>query len=114
MRFRPCDKGTYVRSLARDLGRALGWIRPRHGALRRGVSGRSAETDMISLEPCWLCAMEQPLARTPARRLLPVETALDDIPALAVSRADAARLAKRGQVVSAARTRCPVFRGRIR
>jgi tRNA pseudouridine55 synthase len=42
--------------------------------------------------------------------LLPVETALDDIPALAVSRADAARL-QRGQAVLMRGRDAPVFRG---
>src|SRR6185436_12886782 len=44
-----CGKGTYVRSLARDMGRALGC----HGhieALRRQAVGPFGENDMISLE----------------------------------------------------------------
>ena len=93
-----CGKGTYVRSLARDLGRALGAL-GHVSALRRNRVGPFGEGDMIPLEQVEaLChraaAGEGHLADT----LLPIETALDDIPALAVSPADAARL-QRGQAV---------------
>ena len=47
-----------------------------------------------------------------AELLLPVETALDDIPALAVSRADAARL-QRGQAVLMRGRDAPVLRGQV-
>ena len=43
---------------------------------------------------------------------MPVETALDDIPALAVSRADAARL-QRGQAVLLRGRDAPIFRGTV-
>jgi tRNA pseudouridine55 synthase len=93
-----CGKGTYVRALARDLGRALGAL-GHVSALRRDRVGPFGEAAMISLERLEaLChraaAGEQNLADV----LLPIETALDDIPALAVSPADAARL-QRGQAV---------------
>jgi tRNA pseudouridine55 synthase len=44
--------------------------------------------------------------------LLPIETALDDIPALAVSRADAARL-QRGQAALVRGRDAPIFRGPV-
>jgi len=47
-----------------------------------------------------------------ADALLPIETALDDIPALAVSRADAARLA-RGQAVLLRGRDAPNFSGPV-
>jgi tRNA pseudouridine55 synthase len=47
-----------------------------------------------------------------ADALLPVETALDDIPALAVNRADAARL-QRGQAVLLRGRDAPIFRGTV-
>jgi tRNA pseudouridine55 synthase len=47
-----------------------------------------------------------------ADALMPVETALDDIPALAVSRADAARLAK-GQAVLLRGRDAPIFTGTV-
>ncbi len=107
-----CGKGTYVRSLARDLGRALG-CGGHVVALRRSRVGPFDETDMISLERLEaLChratAGEQNLADV----LLPIETALDDIPALAVSPADAARL-KRGQAVLLRGRDASIFRGMV-
>jgi tRNA pseudouridine55 synthase len=93
-----CGKGTYVRAIARDLGRALGTF-GHVCALRRNHVGPFAEGDMISLERLEsLCHRAAAGEGNLADLLLPVETALDDIPALAVSPADAARL-QRGQAV---------------
>ena len=93
-----CGKGTYVRALARDMGRLLGC----YGhvcALRRTLVGPFGEADMIPLEQLEaLCDRAASGEGSLADALLPVETALDDIPALAVTRADAARL-HRGQAV---------------
>jgi tRNA pseudouridine55 synthase len=93
-----CGKGTYVRALARDMGRILGC----YGhicALRRTLVGPFGENDMIPLEQLEaLCNRAASGEGSLADALLPVETALDDIPALAVTRADAARL-HRGQAV---------------
>ena len=107
-----CGKGTYVRSLARDLGRALGAF-GHVSALRRSRVGPFGEGDMIPLEQLEaLChraaAGEGHLADT----LLPIETALDDIPALAVSPADAARL-HRGQAVLLRGRDASIFRGMV-
>jgi tRNA pseudouridine55 synthase len=107
-----CGKGTYVRALARDLGRALGAL-GHVSALRRSRVGPFGEADMIPLEQIEaLChraaAGEGHLADT----LLPIETALDDIPALAVSPADAARLA-RGQAVLLRGRDASIFRGMV-
>jgi tRNA pseudouridine55 synthase len=107
-----CGKGTYVRSLARDMGRALGC----HGhirALRRQQVGSLGEEAMISLEQLTaLCHRAATGEGNLADALLPVETALDDIPALAVSRADAARL-QRGQAVLLRGRDAPIFRGTV-
>jgi tRNA pseudouridine55 synthase len=93
-----CGKGTYVRALARDLGRILGCF-GHISALRRTLVGPFGENDMISLEQLEaLCDRAASGEGSLADALLPVETALDDIPALAVTRADAARL-HRGQAV---------------
>ena len=93
-----CGKGTYVRALARDLGRALGCL-GHVAALRRKAVGPFGEAAMISLEQLTaLCHRAAAGEASLADAFLPVETALDDIPALAVSRADAARL-QRGQAV---------------
>ena len=107
-----CGKGTYVRSLARDMGRALGSF-GHVSALRRVAVGPFGEETMISLEEleavCHRAAAgEASLAST----ILPVETALDDIPALAVSRADAARL-QRGQAAILRGRDAPIFRGPV-
>ncbi len=93
-----CGKGTYVRAIARDLGRQLGAL-GHVCALRRSRVRPFAESDMISLERLEsLCHRAAAGEGNLADILLPVETALDDIPALAVSPADAARL-QRGQAV---------------
>ena len=93
-----CGKGTYVRALARDMGRILGCF-GHICALRRTLVGPFGENDMIPLEQLEaLCDRAASGEGSLADALLPVETALDDIPALAVTRADAARL-HRGQAV---------------
>ena len=93
-----CGKGTYVRALPRDFGRALGAL-GHVSALRRDRVGPFGEAEMISLERLEsLCHRAAAGEENLADVLLPIETALDDIPALAVSPADAARL-QRGQAV---------------
>ena len=105
-----CGKGTYVRALARDFGRALGCF-GHVCALRRTQAGPFAENDMILLaELEGLCHRAGLGEGDLADALLPVETALDDIPALAVSRADAARL-QRGQAVLLRGRDAPVVSG---
>ena len=107
-----CGKGTYVRSLARDLGRALGCF-GHVSALRRAAVGSFDEKTMILLEHLEaLCHRAASGEASLADALMPVETALDDIPALAVSRADAARL-QRGQAVLLRGRDAPNFRGTI-
>ena len=108
-----CGKGTYVRSLARDLGRALGAL-GHVSALRRSRVGPFGEEDMISLERLEaLCHRAASGEGHLADVLLPIETALDDIPALAVSPADAARL-QRGQAVLLRGRDASIFRGMVR
>ena len=107
-----CGKGTYVRSLARDLGRALGCL-GHVSALRRTAVGPFGEETMISLEQLEaVCHRAAAGEVNLADIFMPVETALDDIPALAVSRADAARL-QRGQAVLLRGRDAPNFRGTI-
>jgi tRNA pseudouridine55 synthase len=107
-----CGKGTYVRSLARDLGRALGCF-GHVSALRRVAVGPFGEETMILLEQLEaVCHRAAAGEASLADALLPVETALDDIPALAVSRADAARLS-RGQAVLLRGRDAPNFRGTV-
>jgi tRNA pseudouridine55 synthase len=107
-----CGKGTYVRSLARDLGRALGCF-GHVSALRRAAVGPFGAETMILLEDLEaLCHRAAAGEVRLADALMPVETALDDIPALAVSRADAARL-QRGQAVLLRGRDAPNFRGPV-
>jgi tRNA pseudouridine 55 synthase len=104
-----CGKGTYVRSLARDMGRRLGCL-GHVVELRRLAVGPFGEDDMISLE------MLETIRHSPAREgdlatlIRPVETALDDIPALAMSDADANRL-RNGQSVLLRGRDAPTFEG---
>ena len=68
---------------------------------------------MISLEDLEaMCHRAAAGEASLADALMPVETALDDIPALAVSRADAARLA-RGQAVLLRGRDAPIFSGTV-
>jgi tRNA pseudouridine55 synthase len=107
-----CGKGTYVRSLARDLGRALGCF-GHVSALRRAAVGPFGEKSMILLEQLEaLCHRAASGEGSLADALMPVETALDDIPALAVGGADAARL-QRGQAVLLRGRDAPNFRGTV-
>jgi tRNA pseudouridine55 synthase len=107
-----CGKGTYVRSLARDIGRALG-VFGHVSALRRNRVGAFGESDMISLEPLEsLCHRAAAGEGHLADVLLPIETALDDIPALAVTPADAARL-QRGQAALLRGRDATIFRGMV-
>ncbi len=105
-----CGKGTYVRALARDMGRRLGCL-GHVAALRRTSVGPYTEKHMILLaELEGLCHRAGLGEANLADALLPVETALDDIPALAVTRADAARL-QRGQAVLVRGRDAPVVSG---
>ncbi len=107
-----CGKGTYVRSLARDLGRALGCF-GHVSALRRAAVGPFGEKSMILLEQLEaLCHRAASSEGSLADALMPVETALDGIPALAVGGADAARL-QRGQAVLLRGRDAPNFRGTV-
>jgi len=106
-----CGKGTYVRALARDLGRALGCL-GHVTALRRTRVGPFKEEATISL------AKLEELSHSAAgceefdKILGPVETALDDIPALAISGDEAARL-KRGQAVLIRGRDAPILKGSV-
>jgi len=95
-----CGKGTYVRALVRDLGKALGTL-GHVTALRRTRVGAFTLASAIPLE----ALLELGYSDAAKRHLHPVETALDDIPALAIGEADAAKV-RSGQ---AAPVRGPAF-----
>jgi tRNA pseudouridine55 synthase len=87
-------EGTYVRSLARDLAAALGTV-GHIVELRRLAVGCFTETQAISLDSA--LALGHSLAAS--GHLLPIETVLDDIPALALTATEGARL-RQGQRVT--------------
>jgi tRNA pseudouridine55 synthase len=82
-----CGKGTYVRSWVRDMALALGTL-GHVSALRRTRLGGFDEKDAVALETL------TPFMHSPAAfaYLKPLSTALDGIPALAVSGPDTVRL----------------------
>ncbi|MGH7039596.1 MAG: tRNA pseudouridine(55) synthase TruB [Stellaceae bacterium] len=80
-------KGAYIRALARDLALALGTL-GHIVELRRLSVGRFGEAQAISLD--FVECHRHSLAAS--GHLLPIATALDDIPALALTAAEAVRL----------------------
>ena len=82
-----CSKGTYVRSWVRDLALALGTL-GHVSALRRTQLGHWQEKDAVGLDTL------TPFMHSPAAfgYLRPLATALDGIPALAVSGPDTVRI----------------------
>jgi tRNA pseudouridine55 synthase len=89
-----CGKGTYVRSLARDLGRELGCL-GHVSALRRTRVGPFTEAETASIQELET-GVAVPDRTSPI--LQPVASALVDLPSLPVSRDAAGRL-MRGQSV---------------
>jgi tRNA pseudouridine55 synthase len=103
-----CGKGTYVRALARDLGRELGCL-GHVVALRRtsvGSFGQDCAMSIAALQ----AAIPPDTEHVPAAALLPVEAGLAALPSLVVSRADAGRLA-RGQAVLLRGRDAPLMEG---
>jgi tRNA pseudouridine55 synthase len=86
-------KGAYMRSLARDLGTALGTV-GHIVQLRRIAVGPFDEKQAISLDKLESLRHSAPLSEY----LLPVETVLDDIPALALTETEARKL-NQGQAI---------------
>jgi len=88
------SKGTYIRSLARDISRALGTV-GHVSYLRRTRAGPFSIESAISLDFLEEAAKARALTRT----VLPLVAALDDIPALPVT-PDQAQLLRHGQRLS--------------
>ena len=87
------SKGTYIRSLARDIARALESV-GHVTMLRRTRAGPFALDSAISLDKLGELAM----ARDLEQALLPLTAGLDDIPALPVT-PDQARLLRQGRTL---------------
>jgi tRNA pseudouridine55 synthase len=105
-----CGKGTYVRAIARDLGRALGCC-GHVTALRRIRVGPFSEENSVGLKSLAALRDEQGEEGL-AGALMPVETGLASLPSLAVSPADAQRLAL-GQAVIVRGRDAPIFEGPV-
>ncbi|KAF0117681.1 MAG: tRNA pseudouridine55 synthase [Hyphomonadaceae bacterium] len=89
-----CGKGFYVRALARDLAQKLG-AEGHISALRRTQVGPFKEAAAITLEKLEKLCIEG----TALLHLLPTETALDDIPELAISAEDMFNLRQGRQIM---------------
>lgn len=87
------SKGTYIRSLARDIALALGTV-GHVTMLRRTKAGPFTLESAISLDKLANAAK----ARALTRMVLPLAAGLDDIPALPVT-PDQARLLRHGQML---------------
>ena len=87
------SKGTYIRSLARDIAHALGTV-GHVSYLRRTRAGPFGLESAISLD----FLEEAAKARRLTEMVLPLTAALDDIPALPVT-PDQARLLRHGQML---------------
>jgi len=88
------SKGTYIRSLARDIAHALNTV-GHVTMLRRTRAGPFSLNQAISLDFLEEAAKARRLTRT----VLPLDAALDDIPALPVT-PDQAQLLRHGQRLS--------------
>ncbi|RDC59445.1 tRNA pseudouridine(55) synthase [Alteripontixanthobacter maritimus] len=88
------SKGTYIRSLARDIARALGTV-GHVTYLRRTKAGPFAENQAISLDKLRETASGARLSDI----ILPLEAGLDDIPALNLAPEEAAAV-RQGRVVT--------------
>lgn len=103
-----CSKGTYVRSLARDMGRELRCL-GHVSALRRTVVGAFTERDAVDL-----VRLEQASADPSALHALlkPVAAGLESLPSVNVSEPDAQRLVQ-GQSVFLRGRDAPIFEGEV-
>jgi tRNA pseudouridine55 synthase len=88
------SKGTYIRSLARDIAHALGTC-GHVTYLRRMKAGAFLQEQAISLD----LLEETAKARSLEHLLLPLEAGLDDIPALSLDQTSA-QAVRRGRVLS--------------
>jgi tRNA pseudouridine55 synthase len=109
-----CGKGTYVRSLARDIGRRLGCY-GHIASLRRTRVGPFDTANCVTFEQLEAArdqdqAEDEPTTAARDGLLAPVEAALDGIEHLDVTSSDASRLV-RGQPVLMRGRDAPIFVG---
>ncbi|MBX2806515.1 MAG: tRNA pseudouridine(55) synthase TruB [Hyphomicrobiales bacterium] len=107
-----CGKGTYVRALARDLGRVLGC----HGhvtELRRTGVGSFLESSAVTLDTLEAASAKEENSREALMaHVMPVQSALDGIPALAIDTSDASML-RRGKSIILRGRDAPIHSGMI-
>lgn len=104
-----CGRGTYVRAIARDMGRLLDC----YGhviALRRTRVGPFEESRAVTVERIEAAMKADDGGEALGRLLAPVESALSDLPELMVSPSDAASLV-RGQAILIRGRDAPVLSG---
>ena len=109
-RFRS-GKGFYIRALVRDLAAKLG-AEGHVWRLRRTSVGPFSEAESVTLDDLQLLGQKG----AASERLKPVETALDDIPALAINGEDAFKLRQGRPIVllpHVVETLKPQFRDRL-
>lgn len=103
-----CGKGTYVRALARDMGRALGCF-GHVIALRRTRVGPFSEDNAVTIDELRDMADD---GEDLQRMLKPVEMALESLTELSISPSDAASLCS-GQPVLIRGRDAPLLRGPV-
>jgi tRNA pseudouridine55 synthase len=102
-----CSKGTYVRTLAEDIGAALGL--PAHlQALRRIGVGRLVSADMVGLDVLETGSLDQRMAT-----VKPVDWLLRDLPEIELARADVEKF-RHGQKVKVSGTVPDTTRVRVK
>jgi tRNA pseudouridine55 synthase len=106
-----CGKGTYVRSLARDLGRELGCY-GHVTELRRTAVGPFVEDNAVTLEALETLAASDAGHDALMNTLCPAQIALDGIPALTIDSSDAAKL-RRGKAIILRGRDAPIHKGLI-
>ncbi|MBN9279310.1 MAG: tRNA pseudouridine(55) synthase TruB [Hyphomicrobium sp.] len=104
-----CGRGTYVRAIARDIGRTLGCL-GHVTALRRTRVGPFEEAQAVTIEELEAAAGHDDGGAEIKTLLRPVESALAELLEVNVSQSDAARLA-RGQPVLLRGRDAPVMSG---
>ena len=104
-----CGKGTYVRAIARDLGRMLGCL-GHVCELRRTRAGSFSEESAIALDDVEKLAESSPDALIGA--LLPVASSLSMMPSVSVGPDDAQRI-RMGQPVFLRGRDAPVLEGTV-
>ena len=104
-----CGRGTYVRAIARDIGRTLGCL-GHVTALRRTRVGPFEEAQAVTIDELEEAANREDGGVEIKSMLRPVESALAELLEVNVSQSDAARLA-RGQPVLLRGRDAPVMNG---